>query len=457
MNIPVFFLLFFGLQAVCIFVAMSAKEIKDKNEYYLAGRQIGYFPLCMTFLATQVGGGLILGSAEEAFHFGWSVLLYPLGQSLGFILLGLGVGRKLALFNVSTISQVFGKAYNSINLKKITSLFSIISLFLIFVAQVVASSKFMTSLGVNGSVLFILFWSMVIFYTAMGGLKAVIATDVVQATFFVAAFVICFIYVFWNLDSKTIEAINSNHSAFFEFPSAKICAWLAMPLLFMVIEQDMGQRCFAASSPSLVSKSAFTAGVATFVICLIPVFFGILAKFMQIEVPIGSSVFMEVVKISSSPWITALVGCAILAAIISTADSLLNAISSNIALDFDIPLFKERGVRGQQILTAGIALSGIAVSFFFNNVVDLMIQSYELSVCCLFVPLLGAIFGRQNPQSAYLAILFGAVSFGIFKMIPVPISGELVSTLLSLFGFGIGEVQMWSRQYLKKGEMAYED
>ena len=34
----------------------------------------------------------------------------------------------------------------------------------------------------------------------------------------------------------------------FTFNSDKFCGWLLMPLLFMVIEQDMGQRCFAAKS-----------------------------------------------------------------------------------------------------------------------------------------------------------------------------------------------------------------
>lgn len=438
MSIILFFVLFFCLQAACIAVSFSSGKMKNQKDYYLAGRKVGFIPLFMTFLATQVGGGLILGSAEEAYRYGWTVLLYPLGQSLGFILLGLGIGRRLAAFEVSTIAQVFEVAFGSTYLKKIASTFSIISLFLIFTAQVVASNKFMLSLGVDGPWMFILFWGMVIFYTSMGGLRAVIATDVVQAAFFITAFVLCFVYLFWNSDISLVQTIATSKPSNFEFSTSKLCGWLVMPLLFMAIEQDMGQRCFAASSPSLISKATLGAAIVTFAICLIPVFFGILGNHLQIESPAGSSIFMEVVKLTTAPWITAMVGCAILAAIISTADSLINAISSNVSQDFD--LLKNKSISIQQVLTSLIAFMGIIVSLLFNNVVDLMILSYELSVTCLFVPLISAIYGKGRASSAFIAIAFGASAFGLLKLYSTSFPSEIIAIVFSFLGFCIGEL-----------------
>ena len=71
------------LQLICFWVGKRAsKNVQDQQDYFLAGKDIRFFPLFMTFVATQIGGGLVLGAAEEAYQFGWSVMLYPLGACL---------------------------------------------------------------------------------------------------------------------------------------------------------------------------------------------------------------------------------------------------------------------------------------------------------------------------------------------------------------------------------------
>jgi len=450
MNITLFILFIFILQGICLIVGgKSSIGMKNQDDYFLAGKGIRFFPLMMTFLATQVGGGIILGSTEEAYRYGWSVVFYPLGAALGLIALGAGFGRKLYQFKVSTVAQIFEVVYGSANLKRIASVLSIVSLFMIFVAQIIASHKFMISLGVENNIWFFAFWGIVIFYTAVGGLKAVVATDIIQAAFFAIIFLICFVFAIFSMEIP-IQAIL-NHSVTsddFTVSSGKLYAWLFMPLLFMIIEQDMGQRCFAADAPKTVSKATLWAGIATLFISMIPVFFGVLAKYMGIEVMPGASVFMTVIEKTTSPALTALVGCAILAAIISTADSLINAISSNLSQDFNWSFLKKESIRASQLISAGIAVAGVAFSFYFNNIVDMLIQSYELSVSCLFIPIFIALFKRKgNMISAILSMLFGAIGFVIFKfMPPEEWPKELLSVLLSLGGFYIGEALSWMKK-----------
>lgn len=440
MDLTAFIFFLVILQGICLYIgSSSAKGLNAQNsheEYFLAGKNIRFFPLMMTFLATQVGGGVILGAAEEAYHFGWQVLFYPLGAALGLTVLGLGVGRALAKFKVSTIAQIFEVAYGSSSLKKFASVLSIVSLFLIFVAQIIASNKFLSGLGLDNQFWFIVFWAVVIIYTAVGGLKAVVATDVVQASFFIGAFLFCFAYVMFFSEVPFSSILENNKGIPFE--SEKLYGWLFMPFFFMLIEQDMGQRCFAAKSPQTVSKATLCAGACLIVVCVIPVFFGVFAKHLALEIPAGASVLMTVIQKTSSPIVTALVACAILAAIISTADSLINAISSNLALDFGL-IFQK--VRISQAMTASIAVLGVLSSFFFDNIVDLLIQSYELSVSCIFVPILFALFKkRAHFLSATFAICFGAVGFLLFRAVPIAIPKELATVLLSLVGYGIGEM-----------------
>lgn len=441
MNITLFIILLFCLQFFYWLVGQrSSKNVKGTEDYFLAGKTVRFFPLMMTFLATQVGGGLVLGAADEAYAFGWPVLLYPLGASLGLILLGCGVGRKLASFNVSTVAELFEVVYGSVTLKKMASVLSILTLFMILVAQIIASNKFLVSLGFTNFPLFILFWAIVILYTAQGGLKAVISTDIVQAAFFSIVFLACFMIAYFIEPSVSLISMPSMQS--FDNVSSKLCGWLLMPLLFMVIEQDMGQRCFAGSSPKVVSQATLWSGIFTMIVCVVPVFFGILGKVSGVEVPQGGSVLMATIIQMLDPWMSALVGCAILAAIISTATSLINAISSNVSSDFELSWFRKveplKLVKG---ITCGISLGAIFFAFYFDNIVDLLIQSYELSVSCLFVPVFIALFKKQgNYASALNAIVFGAIGFILFRIYPIAIPKEIASLVLSFIGFGLGEL-----------------
>ncbi len=432
MNLSIFIPLMFALQIFYWYIGKRAsKNLETQEEYFLAGKNVKFFPLMMTFLATQVGGGYVCGAAEEAYRFGWTVLFYPLGGALGLILLGSGIGKKLAQFPVSTVAQVLEIVYGSKSLKHIASVLSIVSLFMILVAQIIASSKFLISLGFTSTPLFIIFWGIVILYTVQGGLKAVISTDIAQATFFVCIFLLSFAFTAPQFDFPQMQAVADSTSKFW--------GWLLMPLMFMVIEQDMGQRCFAGKCPKTVSKAAFWAGVSMMIICTVPVFFGVLARSLNLEIPQGASVLMIASGKTMGPWLTAGMGCAVLAAIISTATSLISAISSNLTMDFKI--------RFSKTTTGAIAIGAIFFAFFFNNILDLMIQSYDLSVSCLFVPIVMALFRKNGTYlSALLSILFGATGFCLFKMVELPIPKEIASVLLSFIGYALGEA--WKQRTL---------
>jgi SSS family solute:Na+ symporter len=439
MNTQLFIFMLFSLQLFYWFVGRRAsKEVKDQEEYFFAGKKVKLFPLMMTFLATQVGGGIVLGSAEEAYKFGSAALLYPLGAALGLMILGLGVGRKLASLGVSTIAEIFETAYGSPLLRKAASFLSIVSLFMVLVAQVLASHKFLVSMGLTNDLLFILFWMIVIIYTSQGGFKAVVSTDIVQAAFFALVFFAGFgvaLYAEPSLANKAIAATSPADSAV----NSKLLGWLLMPMLFMVIEQDMGQRCFAGSSPRVVSWAAFLSGLATCAICVIPVFFGCLAKALNLQIPEGGSVFMVAIGETAPSWMAALVGCAVLAAIISTATSLINAISSNISCDFKI--IERSSVRTIQWITLVLSLGAIFFAYQFNNIVDLLIQSYELTVSCLFIPVAFALYRKQRSfLPALLSMGCGALAFFLFRLYPIGGLKEVTSILCSLAGFGIGNL-----------------
>src|SRR5476649_1209601 len=99
MNVMCFVIVLCIVQFLCLYASYrKRKDVSSQKEYFLAGNKVLFFPLLMTFVATLIGGGLILGSAEEAYRNGWWVLLYPLGSVFGFLLLSSRVGAELAKF-----------------------------------------------------------------------------------------------------------------------------------------------------------------------------------------------------------------------------------------------------------------------------------------------------------------------------------------------------------------------
>ena len=366
---------------------------------------------------------------------------------LGFVVLALGIGKKLARYQVSTVAELLEVFYGSAVLKKMASILSIASLFMILIAQVIASRKFMVSLGIDHNLLFLGFWGIVIIYTVMGGLKAVVKIDIIQALYFILVFAGAFGMILYTGSFSLSQVIEEGwRGEAFDFDTAKLSGWLLMPLLFMVIEQDMAQRCFAARSPRVVTKAAGYAALCTLVVCVFPVFIGILGKQAGVASQAGSSIFMDAIQTLTNPYMSALVACAVLMAVLSTAISLLNAVSSNLSQDFDFDGARsEQSVQLSRKITAGIGLAAVGGSFYAGEIVSLLIQSYELSVYCLLIPVCVALFKqRGNSLSAWVAFACGGMAFCLTREYSYVIPKEIVC--LAVSGIGYAGAELWGLQ-----------
>ena len=435
MNIPLFIGLIAFLGGASFWLGKKGLgKSKSSDDFFLMGRKLGLFGLMMTLLATQIGGGALLGASEEAYIRGWSVLFYPLGMVLGMGVLGLGYGAKMRKLNLTTVPEIFETIYQSVSLRKIASLLSIASLFLILVGQAIAARKFFISLGFHGDLLFVLFWSLLIAYTAMGGLGVVVKTDMLQAGFILIALIMAiFVALQADLPLTPATEVFSPDSV-----TTPWLTWLLMPLLFMLIEQDMGQRCFAAKNPRTVTIAALLAALILLIVAAIPIFFGAMAAHLGLEVEKGSSVFIASVQALTNPTVSTCVICAILMAISSTADSLLCSVSSNISCDF--PKFG-KSVASSQYVTLAVGGLTLLLAFAFDHVVAMLMFSYELAVSSLFVPVTMAVWTRApHKRSAILSMGCGGVSFVLLLFVKIPFPKELISLGCSLGAFAISEL-----------------
>jgi solute:Na+ symporter, SSS family len=435
--IPFLFVLVLSFVIGCIF----SKSSKKQSDYFLASRQLGWFLLMMTFTATQIGGGFILGTADAASQDGIYAIAFPLGYCLGFLALGLGFGARLRSLELETASDVFERYYGSPLLKRGASLLSIISLTGILIAQAVGLKKFLGTMGFNEEWIFLFSWCIVILYTTQGGFLAVVWTDMVQAVVMIGMLIAVFSFIlFSNTISLPVDAFVNPVK--WEIAQPKLIGYILMPFLFMFIEQDIVQRCFAGKSKRDVTIGALLAATALFALAFIPVYFGMLSNELQVQAVQGSR-FMEVVKSSMNPIMISIASSAVLLAVISTASSLLSAISSNISQDFvDKRANKTLSLKWTKIITLATGVIALGFSYYSSNILTCMIASYELSVACLFVPLVMAVFLKDRCltllPAALLSVLFGGSGFVLTKVFSLGILGEIAPLALSCTGYGLG-------------------
>lgn len=444
MYTTLFLYAFLGLGIIYLIIGIIAsRSVLSTSDYFLAGRTLGIPAVTFTLIATQLGGGMLLGTAQEAYGAGLYGIAYTVGICIGFLLLAFGFAERLQSLNVSTTAELFETRYQSPFLKKIASLLSIVTMSGILIAQVIGSKSFLASIGFYNEYAFLAFWSFTICYTMIGGLQAVVWTDMAQVCLIMSVFGGLFSYSLW-LDPTSLWTLFSSHQVFESFtPDYYLLATtLIMPALFCLIEQDIAQRFFAAKNGKVARFSAL--GAAIFLICfsLIPIYFGMQAKINGIALVANASPLMPMIATLSGGIILALAACSIIAAINSTADSLLCAISSNIAQDFDLSVLGGSSLIRSKGITLCVGFTAVASSYFVSqNIISIIVGSYELSVYCLLVPLLACYFLPHVKKNAALFSIGASVATLIlFWVYNPPLCKPLVTFLAAALGYIIGSI-----------------
>ncbi|MFA6036611.1 MAG: sodium:solute symporter family protein [Legionellales bacterium] len=436
-----FLLLFVGIGIAYLMVGLHVgKKITNKVDYFLADRSYGIFAVTLTLVATQIGGGMILGTSNEAYEFGIYGIVYAIGVVFGFFALALGLAHKLREFNVATTAQLFETQYQSTLLRKIAAVVMIMSLCGILAGQVVASRMFLNGLGLTNEAIFLSLWVFVILYTVLGGLKAVVLTNVYQVIFIFILFVGVFFWLQGHYPIDTLDFTPNQMVVTEAFSWKLLVPLLLMPMMFSIVEQDLAQRFFSARTPKIATASAICAAILILLFAFMPVYFGVLGKQLAIHIPENTSVFIAVMKTLVPDVVLALIACGLLSAIVSTADSLLCAISSNLAQDFGtLSKNPKREVQISRLITLSAGTAAVVIAYYMDNILEVLVKSYELPVTCLFASIfLCCILKRVYKLAAVLSVFAGLISFIFFKFYPTTFPNEVIQITLSFLGYGVG-------------------
>lgn len=420
MQTALFFVITAGLFTLYLFIGyVASRKNVSSLDYLLAGKSLGIPTVTATLLAAQVGGGMFLGTAQDPFR----GLFYILGVALGLLILGLGIAEKMRTFNASTTGEILEMTYGSTKLRHLAATLSVISLLGILIGQILAvKSVLVTFANIHDHLFFILFWLGIVTYTMIGGLHTVIITDFFRIIFIILVFSgICL----YSLLTDPVSFFSAeNLTRVFEMYQESSITWqeglriILVPALFCLIEEDLAQKFFSARTQKIAGISALLASVLLVFFSFVPFYLGIKGKFLRLALEANVSPLLPVLTSLTSPFFFTIALCGILAAITSTSDSLLCALTSILTKPCSELLAIKPSIALSRTIICVAGISTLLISYLFpEQIISVLVASYEVSICALFVPFLGSLFLKRHVSfAAWMAALTGLLLFVSFKI-----------------------------------------
>jgi sodium/pantothenate symporter len=163
---------------------MSETKGSFLSEYFIGSRSMGGFVLAMTLVASYVSASSFVGGPGMAYKMGlgW-VLLAMIQVPTAYLTLGF-LGKKFAIvarkINAITINDFLRARYESTPIVIMASISLLLFFTAAIVAQFIGGARLFEAIGLPYEVGLAIFAITVIFYTVIGGFRAVVLTDAFQ-------------------------------------------------------------------------------------------------------------------------------------------------------------------------------------------------------------------------------------------------------------------------------------
>jgi len=442
---------------VMIGIALGArKKAATQNGFFVAQRRGNTALITGSFVATAVGGSVTVGMAGLGFGQGLTGAWWLLVGSIGLVLLGVFFAKKVRAAALYTLPELVERQYGR-RVGRAASILIVIAWIGIVAGQIVAAGKILSIFGIGSGVLWMVIFTVVfVAYTVIAGQLSVIRTDFLQA-------VVIYLSIFLTLglflpQSGGLDGLRlSLPQDFFSFPVSAQFDWKALLSLLIlvgatyVVGPDMYTRLFCARNEKTAQRATFLSAFSFVPLAFAIVLIGMGARVLYPQIP-PEQAFPQIISGVLSPWLGGLVLAALVAALMSSADTCL--LSQGVILTQDIikrfvPSLSEKNtilLTRLNIIILGLLALGLAM--ILKGVISSLLFAYTVFTCGLVVPVIAGFYKEKlkvTPQGALAALIGGGV-IGLLGKIPsldIPLKGDL-----GLIGFGVSAMLLFGVSYL---------
>jgi len=432
------------------------------KDFFLAGRSLGWGAIGFSLFASNVSSTTIIGLSGQAYRSGISVSNYEWMATLLLVFIAIFFLPFFLRSRISTIPEYLEKRYSPFA-RKYVSIILIISSIIVDVSAGLYAGALILQVFFPNLVMWQTYFIIILLtgtYTAKGGLKAVVFTDIIQSIVILFSGCIILFAVMAQFDfswSAATAGIPEYKMSLIQPMQDPTLPWLGtlvgLPILgFYVwcITQTIGQRYLGARDLKHARWGALLGGFLKLLLFFLIVIPGVFALNLFPDVENTDLIFTEIVSKLLPPGVIGIVLTGVIAAIMSSVDSNLNASSTMIVLDFLLPRKPE--LSPQKIAQYGSITTLILMVFAtiwtpvilnFQGIFD-----YVQIVLSFIVPpivtvfLLGVFWSRGTAKGAKYTLVLGHLTCLILMVLYLVVDFgwlhfTITAGLLTLFCFCI--------------------
>ncbi len=428
------------LVGVAVWVALQRN--KNTEDYFLAGRNVGWFVIGASIFASNIGSEHVVGLAGTGFSSGTPLAHYELHAWI-VLLLGWLFLPFYIRSGAFTMPEFLEKRFDSRS-RWFLSVFSLFAYVLTKVSVTIYAGGIVVSELLNldfwvGAIGIVVFTGI---YTIIGGLKAVVYTETLQTIVLILGSVIITFLGFqevggWDELTKTVTEVSPDHFNMWRpwddpgFPWAGLLfGGTIVGIWYWCTDQYIVQRTLAANNITIGRRGAIFGAYLKLLPILIFLIPGIIAYALTIQNPEIYSVidpetgveradraFPMLVTTLLPVGLKGLVAGGLMAALMSSLASVFNSCSTIFTIDIYKQISPEKSeqflVNVGKIATVVIVVLGIAWIPIMEKIGGGVMYQYLQNVQAYIAPpvttvfLLGIIWKRVNAQAAIVTLFSG--------------------------------------------------
>ena len=384
-----------------------SKEIKNGDDFLVAGRNIGWFFLMATMAATVVGGGASIGAIGKTYEWGVLMLAVSTGWYIHFLFSGLFVAPRFREAELYTVAGFFGLRFGAKS-RFLAFLLSILFSIGVLGAQMVAFGKIITIMipAISYIPAVIIGGGIVIIYSTAGGLLAVIHTDVYQFIILMIGFVVTLLMCIPDLINQSQTIAASIPAEFFQLHGGKGWLFLISTFLAFLMGETFtpGYATRYCVGKNIRETKIGITGAGIFLAVTFPVILFFIALYARFHFPgIDPEMALPttILKLNNTV-VGGLMIAALMSAVMSSADSILNSSTTIFVKDlYEEYLMKTKINSQKELLIARLSsgllgILGIILAIILPNIIDLLLLTYNLWAPGIILPVVVGIFARQE-------------------------------------------------------------
>jgi solute:Na+ symporter, SSS family len=400
------------------------KKNKNHEDYYVGGRDISSTHVGLSIAATDVGGGFSIGLGGLGYAIGlsgsWLLFTGLIGAWLSAVFIIPRVKRVDREHGMLTYPDFLAYRYGR-PVALLAALISGIGYLGFTGAQVLAGAKLMAGTVLPEAVFgmdplkfsLVVMGAVIVLYTVLGGIKAVIYTDTVQwIVLFGGLLLFAIPAALWEIGGIAAlrEKLPAGHLSLMQVEPVTFINWMITIIPIWLIGMTLYQRMFACRDERSAKRAWYLAGLFEYpAMAFIGVIIGACGRALFSDIDAEMAVPM-LIKTVLPVGLTGIVVAAYFSAVMSTADSCLMAASGNFVNDLlekisSKPWKTKTHVLISQLVTLAIGASAIVLALQFNTVLDGILHAYAFMVSGLTVPTLGAFFWKRSTSAGALAAM----------------------------------------------------